>query len=459
MESIVTVLRSSLPCVPTSNSTSGKFDAPAKSTTSGNLNDAVVNQAADALMAAAVVAEPEITALLQGVASANGGKLDGLDFKFKGKASMQRKVRKLVQSAEMKALEKHDDTPLDLVGIVWSVNDSVRYTMIVPTEKYTPAVKQAMASMEARGYAAEKLKNYWSSSDNYQGINDSYAVPCAASPSGKLLFELQFHTPESFAFKSDSHVLYETFRAARDPDAKKAAWDEQVRQAEAVPVPPGVLEIPEPSNYAMPGEIDMYAELALSRVMGLQDAMVARCAELVGAPPAPSLRSVPQLVAELKQLVATIDADGDDSPNDDGPELKVAVNIVPDALTLNFTFPESSYADDARAAANKLSGAFERNAAVALRNGWVDGAGGTLGLRLHLCVAGADDGVAFTDDSRIPFCVALHTPASLAAEDALDECCRAREAARNKADAKAADAKLAALRAKVPVPKGAAGLA
>ena len=52
----------------------------------------------------------------------------------------------------------------------------------------------------------------------------------------------------------------------------------------------------------------------------------------------------------------------------------------------------------------------------------------------------------------------LHTPASLAAEDALDECCRAREAAR-KADAKAADAKLAALRAKVAVPKGAAGLA
>ena len=172
MESIVTVLRSSLPCVPTTSSPSGKFDAPAKSTTSGNLNEAVVDQAADALMAAAKLAEPEITALLQGVASANGGKLDGLDFKFKGKASMQRKVRKLVQSAEMKALEKHDDTPLDLVGIVWSVNDSVRYTMIVPTETYTPAVKQAMSSMEARGYAAEILKNYWPSSDNYQGIND-----------------------------------------------------------------------------------------------------------------------------------------------------------------------------------------------------------------------------------------------------------------------------------------------
>ena len=90
MESIVTVLRSSLPCVPTTNSPSGKLDAPAKSTNSVNLNDAVVDQAADALMAAAKLAEPEITTLLQAVASANGGKLDGLDFKFKGKASMQR---------------------------------------------------------------------------------------------------------------------------------------------------------------------------------------------------------------------------------------------------------------------------------------------------------------------------------------------------------------------------------
>ena len=279
-------------------------------------------------------------------------------------------------------------------------------------------------------------------------------MPCAASLSGKLLFELQFHTPESFAFKSDSHVLYETFRAARDPDAKKARG----RAGSAGGGGAGASRRPrnpEPSNYAMPGEIDMYAELALSRVMGLQDAMVARCTELVGAPPAPSLRSVPLLVAELKQLVATIDADGDDSPNDDGPELKVAVNIVPDALTLNFTFPESSYADDARAAANA-----ERRVR-AERGG---GAAQRLGRRrgrharpLHLCVAGADDGVAFTDDSRIPFCVALHTPASLAAEDALSAAARARAA--DKADAKAADAKLAALRAKVPVPMGAAGLA
>ena len=47
MESIVTVLRSSLPCVPTTNSPSNKFDAPATSTTSGNLNEAVVSAPPD----------------------------------------------------------------------------------------------------------------------------------------------------------------------------------------------------------------------------------------------------------------------------------------------------------------------------------------------------------------------------------------------------------------------------
>ena len=314
---------------------------------------------------------------------------------------MQRKIKKLVESAEMKALEKHDDTPLDLVGIVWSVNDSVRYTMIVPTETYTPAVKQAMKSMEARGYSPVILRNLWPSSDNYQGINDSYAVPCAASPSGKLLFELQFHTPESFAFKSDSHVLYETFRAARDPDAKKAAWDEQVRQAAAVPP---AYSIPHPTSKAMPGEVELYAELALKRAMAIEDVVVQHCGKLVGGrPPSWKFRNVEEITEQLKKIVKTLD-DGND---DDGPELKAAVNMLPDVLTVNFTFPETGYADSAAAAASRLRGAF---AAGLPRNGWADPTCGTLGYRLYLCVAGADDGVAFTDDRRIPFCVALHTP-------------------------------------------------
>ena len=319
--------------------------------------------------------------------------------------------------------------------------------MIVPTETYTPAVQQAMSQMEARGYAPEHLKNYWPGGDGYQGINFNYSVPCAPSPSGRLVFELQFHTPESFAFKMRSHDLYEIVRSARDPDAKRAAWDEQARQAAAGPVPAGVLAIPHPTSKAMPGEVELYAELALKRAMAIEDVVVQHCGKLVGGrPPSWKFRNVEEITEQLKKIVKTLD-DGND---DDGPELKAAVNMLPDVLTVNFTFPETGYADSAAAPASRLRGAFA--AAASPRNGWADPTCGTLGYRLYLCVAGADDGVAFTDDRRIPFCVALHTPASLAADAALDECCRARETAKHRGVWQQAGSYIAAHRAKVKVP-------
>ena len=410
-------------------------------------DDAVVNKAADALMFWAKESEPSITALLQDVCWNNQGELHGLEYKFKGKESLLRKIRKDIETEAMKALEEGDDTPVDLVGVVWEIGDAVRYTMIVPTETYTPAVQQAMSQMEARGYAPEHLKNYWPGGDGYQGINFNYSVPCAPSPSGRLVFELQFHTPESFAFKMKSHDLYEIVRSARDPDAKRAAWDEQARQAAAVPVPAGVLAIPHPTSKAMPGEVELYAELALKRAMAIEDVVVQHCGKLVGGrPPSWKFRNVEEITEQLKKIVKTLD-DGND---DDGPELKAAVNMLPDVLTLNFTFPETGYADSAAAAASRLRGAFA--AAASPRNGWADPTCGTLGYRLYLCVAGADDGVAFTDDRRIPFCVALHTPASLAADAALDECWRARETAKHRGVWQQAGSYIAAHRAKVKVP-------
>ena len=85
-------------------------------------------------------------------------------------------------------------------------------------------------------------------------------------------------------------------------------------------------------------------------------------------------------------------------------------------------------------------------------------AGGTVGLRLFFSAHGADDGIVrrsgartlhsqmiadllllltlsglvsgqeFTDDSRIPFCVVLHTPASAAAEARLGESAQRKQA-------------------------------
>ncbi len=57
-------------------------------------DDAVVNKAADALMFWAKESEPSITALLQDVCWNNQGELHGLEYKFKGKESLLRKIRK-----------------------------------------------------------------------------------------------------------------------------------------------------------------------------------------------------------------------------------------------------------------------------------------------------------------------------------------------------------------------------
>ncbi len=54
----------------------------------------------------------------------------------------------------------------------------------------------------------------------YHGINDVFAVPCEGSATGSLKFEVQFHTPVSFAHKSKEHAMYSEFRSTLDPDRK-----------------------------------------------------------------------------------------------------------------------------------------------------------------------------------------------------------------------------------------------
>ena len=69
-----------------------------------------------------------------------------------------------------------------------------------------------------------------------------------------------------------------------------------------VPVPEGVLELPQHlhASQPMPDELAMYAELALWRVRRIQDEVVGTCERLLGAPPAFIwLLSVPELAARL----------------------------------------------------------------------------------------------------------------------------------------------------------------
>jgi len=261
-------------------------------------------------------------------------------------------------------------------------------------------------------------------------------------------------------YKMDSHDLYEVIRAAMDPDEKRKAWDQHCANASAIPVPEGVLEIPKPKSYSLPCDQRMYAELAVSRAMKLGDALVPKCAELTGVTPEAVLMSVSEVEAMLTAMVEEGDLDGGDGPDDESAELKVAVNRLPDVLKLTFTLPTETYTQAAKETAVKLRGAgFTEQG---MRNGWTtlsdrSYAGGTLGLRLLLSTKGAgDDGVAFTDDSCVPFVAVLATAESAAAEAGLVECWETRKTKAARADFAQ---RMAALRAKVPTPEGATTLA
>ena len=59
-------------------------------------------------------------------------------------------------------------------------------------------------------------------------------------------FELQFHTKESFQLKTQNHPLYEEFRNPQTPEARKRELTEmQIKEANKIPLPDGVDEIPE----------------------------------------------------------------------------------------------------------------------------------------------------------------------------------------------------------------------
>lgn len=92
--------------------------------------------------------------------------------------------------------------------------------------------------------------------DMYQGINDTYH-----NAATNFVFELQYHTPGSFDLKAESHVIYEKFRVCPDPSEQQRLFEEGVRLAETLPIPPGVESIPVLVKNPEPNVIAAYAYL------------------------------------------------------------------------------------------------------------------------------------------------------------------------------------------------------
>lgn len=179
--------------------------------------------AAAELRRLAATAEERVTPALTSISEAAGGKMVGLDYRLKSVESLTRKI----------------EANPDMV-----VNDALRYTMTFERENFTSGVRGAMSQMSEQGYELSALRNSFKDGVPYKGINTTYRT------SDGELFELQFHTPESFDMKQNvNHEFYEQMRVLPEGAPEwQILKDIMVRNSASVPIPEGVSTIRMPKN-------------------------------------------------------------------------------------------------------------------------------------------------------------------------------------------------------------------
>ncbi len=209
------------------------------------------------LLQNAVEVEKSITPFLLSVAERCKGRLAGLNYRFKARDSLERKIRGDVE-CKKRSLSRGSatDVAIDIPSIVQSMGDALRYTMLIPDDEYCSTVINTRKVLEEMGNPAVKFKNYWEKGDMYQGINDNYR-----NVDTNFVFELQFHTQASWDLKAQSHIIYEKFRVCKDPMEQHKLFEEGVKLALTLNVPQGVDKIPKLVRNPEPNILSAYGQL------------------------------------------------------------------------------------------------------------------------------------------------------------------------------------------------------
>jgi hypothetical protein len=212
----------------------------------GAVISTIARQEARRLLAAAAKAEGVVTTTLQKLADTGGGRLAGLENKLKTEASL---ARKIADQARERMAGGRLTTEQAVKQVSAGIKDALRYTMEVPTGEYMATYQRTVQALESHGYTRNASKNTWAEPGSpqagpYRGINESWSTP-----DGQV-FELQFHTAESFEVKSESHAPYEEARAeGTSPARAKELNDQMTKMSDAIPVPDGAV----PTDGTWPG--------------------------------------------------------------------------------------------------------------------------------------------------------------------------------------------------------------
>lgn len=139
----------------------------------------------------AIANEPEITEHVKKVTESVGMDMAGIENRIKSKKRYLQKI----------------SDKFSPEGNTYEVKDIIRYTYTSDPLNLSEKTLKAIDTHKHMNYNTIEIKNTWLNRYNpYNGINT-----VVKSPSGQL-FEIQYHTPESYRIKQKNHDAYEEWR-------------------------------------------------------------------------------------------------------------------------------------------------------------------------------------------------------------------------------------------------------
>ncbi|RMT49934.1 hypothetical protein ALP47_01718 [Pseudomonas savastanoi] len=147
---------------------------------------------AQSLLKRARKMEPRVTHMLRRVAESHAGQLAGMDHQLKSVGSLKENLKQQM-AVKNKTLEE----------AVAGVNDALRYSVVLDPQDFTAGLRGVLASLDDQGHVRVKLNNLFA---KHQPAFKSVNVTMR-SPEGAL-WEIQFHTPDTFRLKEQFHDLY-----------------------------------------------------------------------------------------------------------------------------------------------------------------------------------------------------------------------------------------------------------
>lgn len=179
---------------------------------------------AGVIQATAREAEKVATPIIDQLAAEHQGAVVGKQHRIKTIDSLVKKIG------------DHVDRGLTLEQTQRQISDANRYTVVFPHDQYVERSKAAIATLRQHGRV--RVENYWHHERPYRGTNST-----VVTTEGGHRFEVQFHTPASYAMTKRTHALYKASMAAGSISDRRRAERELHAMWQQVAIPSGVDDV------------------------------------------------------------------------------------------------------------------------------------------------------------------------------------------------------------------------